>query len=171
MFCIGDTVLYGSQGVCKIIEIAEKTFGGDTILYYVLKPVYDENSTVFVPVSNAALVAKMRSVLSAEEVYDMIREMPDEETIWIDDENERKQQYHHILAESDRRKLVKMIKTLHLHRTAQNQKGRKLHQSDENMLKQAEKLLYNEFAMVLNIKPDEVLPFILEQIDVEKKGA
>lgn len=171
MFGVGDTVLYGSQGVCKIVGTDEKVFGGDKILYYVLKPVYDENSTFFVPVSNAELVAKMRSVLSAEQIYNIIKEMPDEETIWIDDENERKQKYQSILAEGDRRKLVKMIKTLHIQQETRHKKGRKLHQSDDYILKQAEKLLYNEFALVLKIKPDEVLPFIMEQINIEKKGA
>ena len=31
-------------------------------------------------------------------------------------------------------------------------------------MKTAEKLIYDEFAFVLNIKPDDVLPYIMEQI-------
>lgn len=169
MYCVGDTVLYGSQGVCKIVGTDEKKIGGSKIEYFVLKPVYDENSTVFVPSSNDNLMSKMRSILSADEIYSMIKAMPDEDTIWIEDDNERKQKYQQIVLNGDRRKLVQLIKTLHLHEIAQREKNRKLHQSDEYILKQAEKLLYDEFALVLNIKPDEVLPFIMEQIEVEEK--
>lgn len=37
---------------------------------------------------------------------------------------------------------------------------------DENFLREAEANLYNEFALVLDIKPDEVLPFIVSNIEV-----
>ena len=38
-------------------------------------------------------------------------------------------------------------------------------------MKEAEKMLYEEFAYVLNIRQDQVLPFILEQIQIEEKAA
>lgn len=169
MFKVGDTVLYGNQGVCRIVGTEEKELGGTNIEYFVLKPVYDENSTLYVPLSNSNLLSKMKSVLSAKEIYEMIKEMPDEDTIWIDDENERKQKYQQIINEGNRHKLVQLIKTLHIHEVSQQEKGRKLHICDEIILKQAEKLLYDEFALVLNIKPNEVLPFIIQQIEVEEK--
>ena len=165
MFGVGDTVLYGTQGVCKIAGTEQKRIRGEYVDYLVLRPIYDETSTIFVPKNNETLLAKMRAVLSKEEIYEMIRDMPDEDTIWIEDDNLRKQQYQQIISDGDRRKLVKLIKTLHLHRLSQEEKGRHLHQADEVVLKQAEKLLHDEFALVLNIRPDEVLPFILEQTE------
>ena len=47
--------------------------------------------------------------------------------------------------------------------------GRKMHTVDRYFMKEAEKKLHEEFAYVLNIKPDEVIPFILDQINVEAK--
>ena len=41
--------------------------------------------------------------------------------------------------------------------------------ADERFLKDAEKMLYDEFALVLNIREEEVLPFIMEQIAVGEK--
>ena len=169
MFGVGDTVLYGTQGVCKIAETEQKRVRGEYVDYLVLRPVYDENSTIYIPADNETLTAKLRRILSAEEIYEMIHSMPDEETIWIDDDNQRKVQYQQIISGGDRRKLVRLIKTLHLRKVSQEKNGKKLHQSDEAILKQAEKLLHNEFALVLNIKPEEVLPFIMEQIEIEKK--
>ncbi len=171
MFCVGDTVLYGSQGVFKIVGTDEKNLDGNKILYFVLKPVYDENSTVFVPLSNNNLISKMRPLLSEEKILETINEFSDGDVIWIDDDNERKEEYQKIIIEGDRKKLIGLIRTICARRARQNKRGRKLHQTDDLILKQAEKLIYDEFAFVLNLKQDEVSSFITDHIDVQKKGA
>lgn len=169
MFQINDTVIYGTQGACKISEIMQKKFAGKPMKYYVLKPIYDENSTVYIPVDNQGLVNKMRRLLSAREIHEIIQAMPDEECVWIENEHERKQAYKDIISRGDRLELVKLIKTLYFHQQAQQAKGRKLHMADERYFKEAEKLLYSEFALVLNIEPEQVVPFIANQIEVEGK--
>ncbi len=165
MFETGDTVIYGSQGVCKITGKEQKRIGSQYVDYFVLQPVYDENSTIFVPANNELLMGKMKSVLSQEEIYEMINSISDDEIIDALDDNERREQYQKIIAEGDRRMLFRLIKTLYLKKLSQEKKGKKLHQSDEAILKQAEKLLHNEFALVLDMKPDEVLPFIINSIE------
>ena len=168
-FNIGDTVLYCSHGVCKIAEISKKKFNGMIVEYYVLKPVYNDSSTIFVPSDNEALTAKMHRILSAEEIYSLIKAMPEEEQIWIEDEPQRRERYKEILSGSDRTELIRLIKTLYLRRQAQNGRKKKLHMADEKFLKDAENLLHEEFAHVLNIKREQVLPFILRQIEVDEK--
>ena len=165
MFKTGDTVIYGSHGVCKITGTEQKRAGGNYIDYLVLHPVYDENSTIFVPANNKSLTEKMKPVLSQKEIYDMINAIDDDEIIEADDDNERREQYRKIIAEGDRHMLFRLIKTLYLKKISQEKKGKKLHQSDEAILKQAEKLLHNEFALVLDMNPDEVLPFIINNIE------
>ena len=91
--------------------------------------------------------------------------------LWIEDEKERKVVYKEILERGDRKELVGMIKALHLHEQKQKEKGRKLHMADERFFKTAEKVLYDEFALVLNIQPEQVLPFIMQQIHLEEKQA
>ncbi len=49
MFKVNDKVVYGTHGVCKIAEITNKTVGKCTMNYYVLKPIYQENQTLYVP--------------------------------------------------------------------------------------------------------------------------
>lgn len=169
-FQVNDVVLYGTEGVCRISEITTQDFMGESTEYYVLKPVYSTGSTVFVPVANETLTAKMRRILSPEEIYALIRAMPDEELAWISDDGERRTRCREIVQAGDRRALVGLIKSLHLHGDRQRERGRKLHAADERFLREAEKILYEEFAHVLNIKRDEVLPFILEQIDVQSRA-
>ena len=169
MYSTGDTVVYGTQGVCRIEGTQTKRIRGEYVEYLVLRPVYDQNSTVFVPKKNEKLMTKMRDILSAEEIYNIIQELPEKDPIWIEDDNIRKSKYQEMIDEGNRRKIMLIIKTLYRHRIEQEEKGRRLHQADEFILKQAEKLLHDEFALVLEIKPEEVVPFIMKQIDVQKK--
>ncbi len=165
---INDVIIYGAQGVCKIEEIIEKNICNNKIEYYVLKPIYDEKSTIFVPINNKALTAKMKQALTSNEVYEIIKDMPNEETIWIDNENVRKEKYREIISNGSRKELVQLIKTLYLYKQKQLNNGKRLHNVDDAFLKEAEKLLYDEFALVLNIKREDVLPFILEKINEVK---
>jgi CarD family transcriptional regulator len=166
---VNDTVLYGAQGVCKIAEISEKNLRGQSTEYYVLKPIYDTRATIFVPVNNEQASANMRPVISVEQIHALIDTMPDTASIWIEDEGARRFRYQEILAGGDRLELIKLIKTLHTRRQMQKNKGKELHIGDKHLLKDAEKMLHEEFAYVLNIQCEQVLPFILEQIEPGKR--
>ena len=164
MFSVGDYVIYDTNGVCKISGTEENDLGGDTVEYFVLEPVYDANSTFFVPKNNSALMNKMRSLLTDEEINDILDSVPEYDPVWIDDDNERKQRYHEILNQGDRIELAGLIKALYIHRSIQQKKGKKLHQSDEIFLKQAEKQLYTEFSLVLGLEPGEVEKLMINKV-------
>lgn len=170
MYKVNDTVLYGAYGVCKITEIAEKNFNGNYDEYYILKPIFSEQTTIFIPIYNKILAEKMRRVLSTDEIRALIKMMPDENIIWIENENIRRERYKEIISSASPSDLVRLIKTLYLHKQTQKEKGRKLHIADGKFLKDAEKMLCDEFAFVLNIKRDQVLPLILEQIQLDEKN-
>lgn len=164
MYNINDTVIYGANGVCRIAEICEKDFSGTSKEYYILRPISNKAMTIFVPVGNKILTDRMRRILSAEEICELINETANEPVTWIDDDSERKEHYRTVISSADRRALLRMIRELYIHKQEQLSKGRKAHSADEQFLKEAEKLLYSEFALVLNIKPDQVPKFIAEKI-------
>lgn len=170
MYQVNDSVSYGIQGVCKVAEIAKKDFGGTVREYYVLQPVYDQKATIFVPTGNEALTSKMRRVLSEEEIYELIRKMPDQEPFVVEDEGKRRTAYKEIIAGGDCEELIRMIKALHLWQQDLQARGKRLHMAEEHFLKDAEKVLHEEFAHVLDMDRDEVLPFILEQIQTEEQA-
>ena len=165
MYQIGNTVIYKNDGVCKITEIIVRTFREKEIEYYVLNPVHNQNAEILVPKNNPDLVGKMRKVLTKEEIIQIIEAMPDEEEIWILNETDRKEKYREILNSGDRTELVRLIKTLYVHKQNQKQCGRKLHLADEKFLRDAEKMLYDEFAYVLEIAPEEVLEYIKAKLN------
>ena len=49
-----------------------------------LKPVYKDNATVYVPTQNQDLVKKMKKLLSYDEIMDLIQNMPDCPVDWIE---------------------------------------------------------------------------------------
>ncbi len=162
-------VLYGSHGVCRVTGKVSRKFADREALYYVLEPVYGGTSTVFVPVDNPTLTAKMQKILSAEEIYRLIRSMPNEEPLWIEDDAKRKEAFQRILCSGDRVQLIRLIKTLYLRQQTRKEQHKKPCAEDERFFKEAERLLYEEFAYVLNIRQDQVVPFIFQQIQVEEK--
>ena len=106
----------------------------------------------------------MHKLLSAEEIQEMIRQLPGAEPIWIDDENRRRQAYSEILRDGDRLTVLRLLKALYRHRDSLQTTGRKFHASDERFLKEAEKLISGEFAHVLHMEPSQIPLYIRQQL-------
>ncbi len=166
MLKVGSTIIYGSQ-VCKVAAVEKKTLGKITRDYYVLSPIYDAKNTIFVPTDNPKLLDKIREILSAEEIITLIDSMPDNEPLWFNDDKERTAAYKEILERGTREDIVRIIKTLYEKRQELTAVGKKLHNVDEMIFERAERIIYDEFALVLDIKREEVTPFILKQIKLK----
>ena len=165
MFQVNDMVLYGTNGVCKLVDIDVRDCGGRMVEYYILKPIYASNSTVFVPVNNEKLTSKMRYVLTKEEIDEKIRLIPESSPGWIDDA--RKERFKDIVSRADTFELIQLIKTLLEHQEAVMARGKKLHVADERMLQEAEKMICDEFSYVLGISKEEVPSYITDSMKTE----
>lgn len=158
MYRIGDAVIYGTEGICTVVEVSERTFGGKTDMYYVLKPLYKNGSTVMLPVSNELLVARIKRVLTKSEAQTLISSIPRESVAeWIDNEKQRKEHYRALLMNCDRTELVRHIKCLYERCETQKQLGKKLHACDERFLEEAQRMLHDEFSLVLGTTREEIL--------------
>ena len=56
----------------------------------------------------------MRKILSKGEVTTLINSMPNSETIWIDDDRKRNEEFKSILKTGDIENLVKLIRSIYL---------------------------------------------------------
>lgn len=165
MFQVNDVIIYGVQGVCEISAMEEKTVNGKKKTYFVLKPVHDEGSTIFVPTDNETVLKKMRRLLTKEEIHKLIDSMPGESAAWVENENERKERYKQILAQGDHLELIQMIKAIYGHKTKREAEGKRLHMSDERFFKEAEQILYNEFQYVLKLESkNDLMAYIVNRI-------
>ena len=165
MFQVDDVIVYGAQGVCQITGIEEKTVSGVKKTYFVLKPVKESGSTIFVPTDNEHVLRKMHRLLSETQINDLIDSMPGGDVVWIPKDHERKECYRKILASGDRAQLIKMIKTIYIHKKEREAAGKRLHVMDEFFFRDAEQILYTEFQYVLKLNSkEELMQYIVSHI-------
>ena len=86
MFSVGEYIVYGTTGVCRIESVGPMQMSGVSKekLYYTLAPLYSKGSKVFIPVDNDKVI--MRPVLTKEEAQALVEEIPKIELLWVADE-------------------------------------------------------------------------------------
>jgi len=163
----GDFVVYGSSGVCKIEEIGDITFGKLTQCYYTLRPIADQSSLTYVPCDNEALTAKLRFVLSKEEIEEILQLHLDSSVSWDNDRKVRLALFRDILAGGDPAALLALIRCIMLKRIELEADNRKLSLSDSETLRAAMFSINSEFAFALGIERHEVEDYIRSHLAPE----
>ena len=87
MYKINDLVMYRNIGVCRVTDIVEREQLDTVGEYYTLKPLNDEQSTIFVNVENKRVM--MRYLLPAEEVKSIVEGLDDIEEYTCENDRER----------------------------------------------------------------------------------
>ena len=164
MLKLKEKIVYGTTGVCVVDGVEKKKIGREVKSYYVLKPVSQSTSTVYLPTDNELLLAKARCVLSADEVKTMLDGFLSEPDMWVSSDAERRVQFNEVIASGDRKACLSLVKTLLTHQTDLSSKGKRLHISDERALKEAQRLVCDEFAVALEIDPKSVEAIIRDKL-------
>ena len=165
MFQVGDQVVYGIHGVCRVADQEERVIDRKRVTYLALEPVGQDGSRYLVPTHNAAAMAKLRQMLSKEELEALLQSDEVREDGWIRDENLRKQTYRELISSGDRVKLLCMVRTLYRHKAEQAAAGRKVHLCDDNFLRDAEKLLASEVSIVMDMEFDQAKRYLKEKLN------
>jgi len=116
MLAVGQTVVYGTQGVCMVKEISMLKLGKTKGEYYVLSPIDDPGSTVYVPTASEKLANKLRPVLTGSEANALIDEAANEPLDWITSDNERKTVCDDIVKNGSRKQLMQLVGMLYRRR-------------------------------------------------------
>lgn len=156
MFEIGDHVVYGSKGVCKVADITRmKMPGADREReYYVLHPVWDEGARVYLPADSEKAV--IRRVISKNEGRKLLEDIPGIDCIEVSEDKKREQDYKDVMRTCDCRLLVGLIKTLVNRKEMRIAAGKKNTALDERYLRAAEHDLYDELAIALGEPKEEI---------------
>lgn len=164
---VGDVVIYGTGGVCRIRDKKEECFGGTPREYYILERLSDkDHTTIFVPVDNAQLIANMQRVLSPDEWEDLRKTLtPFPEAEWPRDGRGKAKRMNELLTSADRVALVRLILTV----GAELSEHGKLTAAEENNCLRAASMLYGELSLVFVIGRDEVIPYLLGRIELSCK--
>ena len=155
MFSLGDTVLYATTGVCVVDSIEKKKIGKLTKEYYVLKPVAQSSSTVFVPVDNEVLTSKMRELITKQDIEKILGNT-DVLDLWIDDEGVRREEFAKVVVCGERSRQFALARTLRKKQLGLSEKNKRLHIADERVFKEVLRIIVDEFSFVLGISPKEV---------------
>ncbi len=169
MYQIGDKVLYGSTGVCQVVELREQALPatGEKCLYYVLRNLY-EDCVISAPVGSDKVF--IRPIISREEAEQIIREMPQISAAAYSGRAAREltAQYESALKSHDCRSLVGMTKSLYSKKQQLLEKRRRVGSVDERFLKRAENLLFGELAAALELPRDQVQGYITSRLEPDK---
>ena len=147
MFRIGDYVAHYKEGVCEVVNIGKIDMGSSDKEYYTLKPVYDAAGTVYTPVDNKR--EQIRQLITKEEAENLIKEMSEIDT----------------LLHNQCREWVSLIKTSYGRNKERIQAGKKTINIDERYMSSAEKFLYGELAVVMEMPRDKVSGYVKEHLD------
>ncbi len=160
MLSVGDTVVYATNGVCMIKEISVLKMGKTKGEYYILCPVDDPGSTVYVPTANEKLTSRLKPVLTPEQANALIDAAVKDPLEWIDNDNSRKTACDEIVKNGDRKQLMRLVGMLYRHREELKDQKKHFHNVDAQYLKTAERMLHGELAYALSIPIDDVGGYI-----------
>jgi CarD family transcriptional regulator len=165
MFEVGNFVVYGNAGVCRVDKIGplvKMKFPKEKI-FYTLLPVYSKGSKVFTPVDSEKVI--LRPVLTKEDACVLIDEIDEMEEMWIPDNKKREETFKQSLRKCDCRELVKVIKTINVRREERLAEGKKVTAGDEKILHIAEENLNRELAIALDLEKTIVEEYISKKIE------
>ena len=162
---IGSYVLYGKTGVCLVKELTTLSHSGSTAAeYYVLLPISDNRTSVYVPRSNPDLVARMCPLLSRTEIDALLAGAGDDVMQWVDDRQQRGTLYRAVINGNDRRALIRLIRCLYTRKEVRQAAGKRLSSMDENALLECVRLVEEEFSIVLGIPTADVEAYVRKHI-------
>lgn len=145
-----DYIVYRKE-TCKIIE---KEDG-----YYRLVPVNDTSIKYKVPVDSNFL----KKVITKEEIDRLLLEIPEINTIDLG-EKQIEQEYKELMKSGTHEDLVKIIKTSYLRNQIRILNNKRISEIDDEYFRRAEKYLYEEIGIVLNLSFENTKEYIINKL-------
>jgi len=157
-FKVNQKIVYPSQGVGKIIEIKEKKFNDETLLYYVM---YLEVSdmTIMVPVNRCTELG-IRAIVSAEEALEALKTIGEDFEPITSDWKLRYQMNLDLLKKGTISDIAMIVRSLY-HRS----KVKELPILERKLYDSAKKLLEDEISFALDKSLEEVEALIHEKLE------
>lgn len=128
--------------------------------YYIMSPIDDSSLIIQAPVDNFSF---FRSVATKQEAEDLISKIP---TIEIIQSEDRKIEYVYkrLLEEGTLENLIKVIKTTYMRNQERLSQNKRIGERDEVYFERAEKRLYNELSVSLNLTFDQTKQYVINAV-------
>lgn len=171
MFEIGDYVVFGTDGVCRVEKVGALDMEGISKekLYYTLVPQGRiGNNRIFAPVEGKRVV--MRKVIDIDEAHALINSIKSIDKLEVPDERKREETYKAVLQSCDCTQIIRLIKEIYARKQDRLAAGKKLPAVDERYFIMAENSLYSELSFPLKLDKSEVRDYIVSTVGAEVAG-
>ncbi|HIX66689.1 MAG TPA: CarD family transcriptional regulator [Candidatus Anaerostipes excrementavium] len=167
MFRKGDYIVYGSTGVCEVLDVTTMQMEGipDDKLYYVLRPYQKKESEIFTPVDNKRTVK--RNIISPLEAKELLESISSLEEFQIPIRKFREDSYKKCIRSCSCRDMLRLVITLHHKKQKRLEHGKNFPSTDERYLKIAEDNLVQELAFSLGAEENRIRRYIYEHISAK----
>lgn len=158
MFKIGDKVVY-KRNVCTINDIKINKFTNKEC--YELIPIDDNSLKITVP---KELENNIRNVINKKEIKDIIKSIPNIKVISNMNEKNIENEYKKCLDDLTYENLIRVIKTTYLRNKMRTESKKRISDKDDMYFKMAEKLLYTEFSVSLNMSYEDTKEYVVSNV-------
>ena len=167
LYQVGELILYGGTGVCRVTDIVAKKFSRTEPekLYYVLTPLYS-TGTITTPVENSKVFT--RPVISRDEAIELIDTIPSIHAEAYHNSNLQQLESHYRseLESHDCRDLLRLTMSTWQKKVERERARLKFGAVDRRYMERAENLLFGELAVALDIERDSVQHFIEDRLQM-----
>ncbi len=166
MFQIGELILYGNAGVCRVEDIGipqSAAFAAMKKDYYTLVPLFG-SGVIYAPVDSPLF---MRPILKREQALELIHRIPEirAEPFSTRDQRQLSEHYRGFFESHNCEDLLQLIRSIYVKEQNLSQSKKRVGSTDQQYLRRATDLLHGELAAALDIPLDEVEAFITKELE------
>lgn len=160
MYQVGELIIYGGSGVCRVESVAPGAKDGR--MYYTLSPLR-QSCTITTPVDNPKVFT--RPLISKEEALDLLETAGEIKAVPFCARVPREltEHYEALFKTYDCKVLLELLLSITLKEKMLREQKKRLGSVDENYLRRTEDFLFGELSVVLEMPPEEVRQMIQER--------
>lgn len=160
MFNINDYAMHRLYGVLVVKGFEDMEFSGVVNKYYVCEALYGHNKGVTIKIPINRSDESLSRIISKQEADKIIDSFPNLKIHWEKESKRRVDRYNEILKESNILEICTELKSCYHQREVD-----KITAKDREFVEEAEKIVFGEFAISLNIPYDDVIEYIRNRLE------
>ncbi len=172
MFQVGDLMVYGNNGVCRVEAIERSPLDEkDDRLFYRLHPTHDNaNLVIYTPVElPEGSTMTMRPLISRERAEEVLAGLSKIEPVVVPQEKKRRDCYREVMADFCPEGCLSIIKSVAIRRREFMRTRRRLPDIDNDFERMARICFYGEIGHILGIPRDELEARVKAAFSAEPK--
>ncbi len=153
----GEYIRYGGTGICRVDRVERMPFPDEQHMRLCceLKPISNPAMAILVPMDNENLCAKMKPLLTHEEIDGMIAFVKAQPSLWVEDRKQRNAEFRRMLSSGETCTLLQLLRTMAEQEDVLRTVRKKLSAADFVVRKEAMRIVTEEFMYSLHISAEE----------------